>query len=178
MKRVSKRIVIVNALGALGYVGLLVAWAFFVSIIIIVLIDASIVQPAPTQSVGLPVEPASSGGATAIAYIVTVLAIIATIGVLMGLPYIAGRWGAKLTRLLLRFLKAPLGHRELLVCKLGLVLAASLGMYLTSLFTVPESSDSFAMPIGGAVIAVAATLVFTLQHWVAKKLSVQPEKTW
>ena len=179
MRRIEKRVVAINVLGALGYTAQLLAWTFFVSIVLMILIDSSLIQVPLNELDAMPVgEKGSPGTLSAVAYVVTGLVALVSVVIVICLPFLIGLWGSKFTRLLLRVTKLPIGHRELLVCKLIVLLLASLGMYIAGFVLPSEYSDVYAVLIGGAIAAVVTVLLFTLQHYCAKRLKITAEKTW
>lgn len=179
MKRFEKRVVLANSFGALGYVALFVTWALFVSIVLMALMDVSVIQ-LPTDNLVQPSEDQSnpSGMTITVAYLVTGLAVIASLFVVVALPYLIGRWGAKLNRMILAIAKVTLSHRTLFAGKLLMLSIPAIGMYTASFFLPPENTEAFAVSVLGSVMTVVAVVVFGLQHVVARRLNVNIKKIW
>lgn len=179
MKRFEKQAVLINGFGAFGYFILLLTWALFAAVVIMGLLNASVLQVPALDSVQVDAgRPEPSGALAASAYVVTGVMAIVSLAVVIVLPYLVGHWGSRLTRLLLRAAKSPLGHRSLFSTKLLLLLAASLGMFISGFFLPPENSEVYAVQLFGSVCAVVAIVLFMTQHILAKRLKIAIEKVW
>ena len=179
MKRFEKRTILVNGFGALGYFILLLSWTLFAAIVIMGLLNASVLSVPVLESTQIDTgRPDPSGTLTVSAYIITGLAILATVAVVVVMPYLVGRWGSKLIRLILRAVKSPSTHRTVFSVKLVLLFIASIGMFAASFFLPPENAEVYAVQLVGSVCTILAIILFGAQHWLARRTKLAIEKVW
>lgn len=181
MKRLPRRVIVTNIFGAAGYACMSLAWVLFVSVIFAVLLDASviIIPPVLPQAAPDPLLPEEfSAVAIAVGYGVTIIAILATLAVVILLPYLIGKWGSVVLRRLLSYGKIPITTRHLFLLKLGLVLVPTAGMFVMSSLMPFVGGVFYAILLVGSVFTMLAIVFFVLQLFCARYLQVTTKNVW
>ena len=170
-----------NIFGAAGYACMSLAWVLFVSVVFAVLVDASVIviPPAPLQAEPAPLLPEEfSAVVIAVGYGVTIIAVLATLAVVILLPYLIGKWGSVVLRRLLSHAKISVTARHLFLLKLGLVLVPTVGMFVMSSLMPFVGGVFHAVLLVGSLFTMLAIVFFVLQLFCARYLRVAAGNVW
>lgn len=192
MANFSKRLAVVNTFGSLGYISLILQWAWGVLIVAYPFITSG----AMVKRVNHPVPTVSGDfGAfnplvTFIAICTALLVLIATVMTLIKLPKTVGKTGArvthqaaaKTTKSLFKPKHAPLPEKKRIEMSHRLVLAFKLIAMVTPLamllFTKDIPLDTAIMWAIGVTCAMASLLSFTFQELLARIVGVKLDAIW
>lgn len=181
MKKIFRPTTVVNIFGAIGYVLLIVTWAFFVAIVIALIFDSSI-RTNPTdiiQNSGSSLPAAKSSPVlVAAGYAITGLVIIVSIGVLVMAPYYIGKWGSRLLRRLMLALKVDITKRQLFLVKCMLATLPLVGFMSIHFMLAPDTMAFAAMYLATVALSVLSISLFSIQLFVARHLKVSIDQTW
>ena len=180
MKKIFRAITTVNVFGAIGYMLLVASWAFFVAIVIALLLDPS-VRTLPTDTMQSQAVPASGEPAPAVivaSYAITVLVIIVSVFVLVTLPYFVGKWCARMIRRLLSILKVPITKGQLFLTKSILATLPLIGLMIINLTMAPESITFAAMYVSTVFLSAMSIAAFLIQLMITRRLKIPTDQMW
>ena len=180
MKKLSRADTIMNACGAIGYMLLLTTWALFAAILLALVFGASY-QPGATE-VTQTVSPSSASESSAVlvaaSYILTVVLVLVSIGIVMTLPYFVGKWGSRILRWLMRMTRIDITRRQLFFVKSILASLPLLGLLIVNFTLMPEEITLAAMYVATVSIGAVSITIFLLQLLLARRLNVPVEEVW
>lgn len=181
MKKLLTPIIAVNALGAIGYVLLVAVWTFLIAIIFAFYVDSVITgQPMTIDHSPTPAH-TSTGASIALVvagYAVTALVILVSIGVMVLLPYVIGKWGSRLLRRGMLLIGVKGSGQSLYLSKACIVTTPLLVLLVMNFFFVPGDMAYPLVYMFMVLTAVIALVAFGLQHFLAKRLRVALQKVW
>ncbi len=180
MNKLLGRIAMVNTVGAVGYMLLLAVWAFFAAIVTALVFDASskLNPEVPLQSVSLPTPHEPSMIITAVGYVLAVAVLILTIAILVTLPYLIGKWGARLVRRLMAITHIDITLTQIFLVK-GLLATIPLAVLIViNLVLTPESITFATMYVATVALAALSIGLFLVQLLLAQRLRIAVDETW
>lgn len=172
---------LVNTCGAVGYLLLALTWVFFASAIVWLGMQSSLLtSPVDLNPSQTPVisQASPSFAAQLTAYTVTVAMVLTTIGLLLTLPYLVGKWGAHIVRQLMRIVRVPLTRRNLFLTKGMLAVTPLAGFILINLVSEPLDMTLPILHITAIVVGVVSIGCFWLQLATARALSLPMKDVW
>lgn len=181
VKKYDNHVVWVNMFGAIGYLLLIVVWAFFVGIIVALSLQ--------TGSPAAPVEVSKSANAGSVAmqpsvvlvaagYVITALVVIGSLVVLALLPYWLAKWGGRWLRRMMRVFKVEPTRRYLFLTKSMLASVPLLGMTVINLILQPSDMAFTMVQIVSTGLAVLAISAFLVQLVLARRYNVPADQAW
>ncbi len=181
MKRILQPEVMVNLIGAVGYMVLVAAWTLFLAVLLSFWFDSysagqsgGILHPSPAKSVANP----PSTAVWVAGYIITGLVVIVTVAIVAMLPYFIGRWGSRLVKALMKLCRIDMTRRQLLLVRGILATIPVMGLMFIYLFFRPDDI-TFAAMYGGTVALSALTIgLFLLQTFLARRFKIDISRLW
>lgn len=180
-QRVRKALLLVNTLGAVGYLMMVLAWTLFVAAILLLLMQSSVATlPAEiTTSGAQPQTSADSMMLTQIlAYGITAVMVVVMIAILVLIPYMAGKWGAHVMRYLLKWCRVPLTRRHLFLAKGLAVMVPLIGFIGINIGYQPVDMTIPAVHITTIFVSLFSLAAFLLQLIVARSRNVDVKDMW
>lgn len=180
-KPAQKALLLVNALGALGYFTMILAWTLFVAVLLLIFTQSSVIS-LPSD---MPLTSTTSSAVTndavflrIIAYLITAIMAVLTLGMLLLLPYFLGKWGAKVMRRLLVWSRVVETRRHLFFTKCLVIITPLVGFIVINLFY--KSMDITIPAVHAAVIFLSLVSLgcFLLQLGSARSLNVNVRDMW
>lgn len=177
MRARSKRIAIVNAFGALGYMCLLIAWVMVASIIFLMMVDSNLIVTT------LPMEnqvaaPLPQSMVLSIAeWLLTGLMVILTLAILIFLPYFVGKGGSRLLRKALSIFHITHTRTHILLAK---AFASAVPPVCFATLTFFGMQGAAVVPLYVAVFlsSCISLLFFAIQHSLATHFKIPVAKNW
>ena len=180
MKKIFRAVTTVNVFGAIGYMLLVASWAFFLAIIIALLLDPS-VRTLPTDIVQSQATPTPKGPSLAVivaSYAITALAVMVSLFVLVTLPYFVGKWCARMIRRLMTMLKIAITTGQLFLMKSMLATLPLIGLMIINFTLVPESVTFAAMYVATVGLSALSIGSFLVQLLIARRLKIPTDQVW
>lgn len=180
MKKLFSAITTVNTFGAIGYMLLIAAWAFFAAVGVALLVDPSI-RSLPSEvvqqsTVHTPTEP--SPAVIVASYALTGLVIVVSVFIIITLPYFIGKWGSRMVRCLMGVLKMSITRDRLFLVKSVLATLPLVGLMIIHFTLHPESITFGAMYVATVGVSVLSIGSFLLQQLVARRLKTPAGHIW
>lgn len=174
----SKQAIVVNAFGALGYLFVLISWVILVSVIFLTFATGGLSAPVPASTYA---QTTSTGGlsfaATLTTWLLAAVAVVATLGILVVLPYFVGKGGSRLVR---RALTAcHISHSRLHIW-LAKALMNVVPPIAFGFLTYAGIQGDALVPLYLAVFfsSLISIIFFSIQYGVAMWLKVASAKIW
>lgn len=192
MKRETIKSGIVRLTGAIGYLFCSLQWLWTIMLFMPAILGSEFVKQMQQKSVAPPpVQPIDlSGFGMIFAIIITVIALVATIYILIKMPSSIGKSGSKITHkaanaalpIVTRHKILPAKKRLQLTARLLFAIKLSLCIipFVTMLFAdsgVADITQTVITTIGG-VLAICSIIFFSIQALLAKLLHVNYKLTW
>jgi hypothetical protein len=178
--RVRKAVVLVNSLGAAGYLFLALAWVMFAMAALWLIVQSSIT----TLPVDMATQPSSSVATTnntatqIVTYSIGLVVVVVMVAFIISLPYLIGKWGSRVVRKLLRYFSITPGLRHVFLAKSLLAMVPLIGFVVIALRGEPADIALPLLHIISIVMSVAALGCFLLQLWAARVLSLPAKDVW
>lgn len=176
MRRRLKRITIVNAFGALGYMCILIAWTMVMAVVFLMMVDGNLIVT-PTVAGRAAVSLPTSTVLSAAEWLLTALMVIATFAILITLPYFIGKGGSHLLRKGLLLLHIPRTKSHMLLAKAAVAVLPSVcfALLTTIGFQGPVVAPLY---ITVFLTGIVSLVFFTIQYLLAVRFNVQAAKIW
>jgi hypothetical protein len=180
MKKWIGYVSVVNVFGAIGYMLLVATWVFFVAIVIALALDPSI-RTFPTditQHPNLPSPEKPSLAVIVAGYAITGLMIAISAFIVVTLPYLVGKWGARMIRQLMVALKIPITKSQLFFTKSIVAVLPLVGLMIINFTLAPDTVTFAAMYISTVVLSALSVTAFLIQLVIARRLNIPADQTW
>lgn len=180
-KRIRKALFLVNTFGAVGYFLMALAWTFFASAVLLLLMQSSVIS-GPTD-VGLQDGAAqATGGGTMfiyiIAYGVTIIMGVLTLAIVLLLPYLIGKWGARAMRRLLGLCRIALSRQNLFLAKGLMNMVPLIGFIVLNLLYEPIDMTIPSVHVATIFLSLLSLGMFVAQLLAARSLAIAVKDMW
>ena len=181
MKKIERRVIVVNIFGVVGYTLLMTTWALFVGLAVVSLFEISPASPetitcGSSSVAGSITEPSEL--LIAFSYLFTAVVAIVTVGIFITFPYFLAKWLARTLRWGMDKLKIETSRRHLFLAKSILATLPLLGFL--GLSTMLELVDVLFSSVYIATVGLTVIVIgsFLIQLVLARRLRVPAAKTW
>jgi len=163
-------------IGTIGYMTSLLAWILLATVVLALFLNGLAIVPTQPSDVA-PTQQAPNSLATGAAYVVAGIMIVATIVVLVLLPYFIGKLSSANLRWILKILHVTPTKRRLFLAKSIAATVPLIGFFAINLLIDPSMTFSIIYII--AVVAAALSLgCFLLQLIIARALRMPERSVW
>lgn len=180
MKKLPKRIIAANSLGAAGYLLTLASWALFLAVLLLLLADSSVITvPTEVSQAAAPeVSSDIAGFARILSYALAVIAALVTVGIFITLPYFVGKYLSRGLRRLLLAVNIIPTFRSVFVTKILTLAIPAVGFFAMNAALQPVSMTFAAISIAAFFATLLAITLFSLQLFVARYLRLNAKSIW
>lgn len=176
MKKVQPSVIVVNILGAIGYMLALTGWVLLASVLLTLLLaGSSVVVLEPAERVAD--APSMVETSKLVAYSITGVVALVTIVLVAALPYFIGKWSSISLRWLLKLLRISSTKRHLFLAKSVVTTLPLVGFFVVTFFIIPSMTFS-ALYITTVATAILALIFFLLQLIIARAMKLPGRLVW
>jgi hypothetical protein len=176
-QRTRKAVILVNTFAAAGYVCLLLAYTLFIGALAWLLIFSTLgAKPYTTileDTASKAVVSGDMGAYFAVTMSVILVAVLSAI-----LAYIIGKWSAHALKHFMYKTKISRTHRNLFLTKGSLAIIPLIGFIWLNVFYLGTDTAISILHVATILTALASIIIFALEFFIAKSLTVNPRDSW
>lgn len=182
MRKISRRVLVTNAFGTIGYGLTIFSWLLFIGVLFLLLWqDSSFYTPVnqivPSSQEGSG-DPSMSALATGIGYVVAAVMAVISLGIIIALPYFVGKVSSRGLKLAMKHLKVEPSKWHLFLMKCCVAVVPLLGFFVVSLLYAEVDLTIALTHIATVAIGVLAMVMFLVQLLLARHFKVSFTQLW
>lgn len=178
MKKLVTKVGLINSVGTVGYLIGVLGWLLLASIVVMLLVASNIIVTPQDTTV---ITDTSTQPATPLvvgSYLLTGIMVIVTIGVLVTLPYLIGKWSSRLMRRILKIVRIAESRNSLFLTKCIAVSLPMIGFLGIQLWLDPGTIVFGALHAFTVVTAILAIVCFVIQLLFARRFKLSGSSIW